>query len=862
MSADLYPELHVARLLIELGIPVFVAKPAMSGGVWNPKGGTGRCGFVLPREWQKTIATANWLPAPDGTIAKGFEGRAWQPGDALGAVGGHGLDFVDVDLRTEGAEASWAELQAVMPPVYFTQTSPSGGFHAAVASMDVGERVGFVPGIDLRAGRADGTGRGFIFLSPTVKLSKVTDEVMPYAVTEMSLLEKLALSDDPAAVLAADDTDDLRAIVAAEKAHPAVFMEVGEVDGLLPYNAFGGAANVKTVSEATEHINRKLNDLRAARKGYVYDALNTAALQVGHYVPSMYTVEQAEEVLRDALNTATGGLIWSPNMPGYWDETQAIAKGLRDGAATPTHLMADPPPTIPTQRLHAVASPEVGQAEPVRKAEAWQLVEREKATDIKAMMAAIPRLPREWWDKRETTKHLYAAARAARISPEAQLACHLTEVLAASDHRYVLPPKVGGMAVGSLNQYVALVGPPGAGKNEAMDTAREAIKVLMRNPTPFGVQTQGGNPFDTTTLGRVHKAKPATAQGINAMFRQREGSGKGPKMLRKVRDNVLLQVGEITSFDAIATGYGDPSGTLCDAWSGAALDARPKGQEHWLPIPEHGYRLCMITGVQPEAAAAMIKKKAIGLPQRHLWIPSTPLVEDMFTVTEETLSAHEAAWPRPEPRTRPEMDKPPSDGPRKITDYGSESDQIAIGQSFTLAELTVDRPVQVAIAAWSSKIASGDCHELDAHAGLVRTKLAAAFALSDGRTRVTVEDWDMACDLMAVSDATRAVILSCLKNLRANEDRSKGWSLAVQEHARDEVGDALMVAKADDWIGTKLTDEYQPCGPLRNNMPARLKDYFHAAMDRRVSQRRADCIDTESTKGGGSKGRRCRRCGA
>src|SRR5690606_41391920 len=39
---------------------------------------------------------------------------------------------------------------------------------------------GFLPGVDLKGGKADGSSRGFAFIAPTVKPSKTTGELSPY----------------------------------------------------------------------------------------------------------------------------------------------------------------------------------------------------------------------------------------------------------------------------------------------------------------------------------------------------------------------------------------------------------------------------------------------------------------------------------------------------------------------------------------------------------------------------------------------------------------------------------------------------------------------------------------------------------
>ena len=160
--ADYTESLSVARELIDAGIPVFVAKSAIdSDGRWNPTGGHNGCGYWLPKGWQRT--------EPDVRVLDDY-----RLGDALGMVCGHGLDGVDTDPRNGGHESRAAlENDGAMPRIYGKAATPSGGTYELVASMGVRSRDNVCPGIDVKAGAPDGTGRGFLFIAPTRKRSKL-----------------------------------------------------------------------------------------------------------------------------------------------------------------------------------------------------------------------------------------------------------------------------------------------------------------------------------------------------------------------------------------------------------------------------------------------------------------------------------------------------------------------------------------------------------------------------------------------------------------------------------------------------------------------------------------------------------------
>jgi hypothetical protein len=175
---DVAADLETARALARAGVPIFLARQATDDrGVWRPDGGHSGCGYWLPRGWEQTQANPATLDA-------------WRPGMAVCAVMGHGLDALDVDPRNGGAATRDGMIGAgLWPRAYAEAATPSGGTHDLVAALDVASRDGIRPGLDVKAGTVDGDGRGFIFIAPTVKLSKTTGEVAAYRWTKRPDLE-------------------------------------------------------------------------------------------------------------------------------------------------------------------------------------------------------------------------------------------------------------------------------------------------------------------------------------------------------------------------------------------------------------------------------------------------------------------------------------------------------------------------------------------------------------------------------------------------------------------------------------------------------------------------------------------------
>lgn len=149
------PWLAAPRDYIEHGTPVFVAAPAETGE------------FKYPGGWQSLVPNVARLDP-------------WQPGWAACAVTGVTFDVIDVDPRHGGHESLNGLYEAgLVPPIYGEVATPSGGRHLYVARSGL-RKCTPAPGIDLQAGDNTGKGRGFVFMTPTIRASKVDGQPKVY----------------------------------------------------------------------------------------------------------------------------------------------------------------------------------------------------------------------------------------------------------------------------------------------------------------------------------------------------------------------------------------------------------------------------------------------------------------------------------------------------------------------------------------------------------------------------------------------------------------------------------------------------------------------------------------------------------
>lgn len=290
-EAEVQRALDIARRLIKAGVPVFAAPPDGQ----HP----GR--FILPKEWQKTYPSEVWL-------------ERWKPGWALAAVGGHICDFLDVDPRSGGLESE-KEVRAAgqWPRSFGRQTTPSGGTHDLISATGERKVTGFMPGLDLQAGDVTGTGRGFVWISPTVRPSKDPEtlgQMVPYRWMEEPDLDHLMEYRTPRGEVTDDTLDGLLSRVHAYRTRVPTQREraaepVSADDPFATSASLSGGSTGErtfTMAQAQDFIRPYLIDLQRAQVGVIEEKANTAATALSHFVPTFWTVDQAYALLSGALS--------------------------------------------------------------------------------------------------------------------------------------------------------------------------------------------------------------------------------------------------------------------------------------------------------------------------------------------------------------------------------------------------------------------------------------------------------------------------------------------------------------------------------------------------------------------------------
>lgn len=298
LTPDQRDALEVARGLAAAGIPIFVAAP-------DPNTQTG---FALPSAWQQT--------APDPSVVD-----RWRPGMALCAVMGQGLDLIDVDPRNGGDAAA---MNGSTPVCYGVALTPSGGMHSFIRSIGSGSRDNVFPGIDIKSGTPEGEGRGFAFLAPTVRTSKVTGEPAAYRWAKAPDLQLLAQGGDTSGERLAARIRELKANSGA----------VRHVSGPDFWREFLASKEPSSAPAAERAIHEKLADVEnfdtAAGAGF-RQVLMRASMTLGGYVGGGY-LDEGDAQAR--LEAAVSSVFGSPDE----EDLRWIAQGLADGAQYPFYV--------------------------------------------------------------------------------------------------------------------------------------------------------------------------------------------------------------------------------------------------------------------------------------------------------------------------------------------------------------------------------------------------------------------------------------------------------------------------------------------------------------------------------------------
>jgi hypothetical protein len=494
-------------------------------------------------------------------------------------------------------------------------------------------------------------------------------------------------------------------------------------------------------------LTRELEQLLNTTEGSRNHQLNTAAYSLGQLVAAGHLNETD---VRDQLTAAafTIGLDAS-EIPG------TIRSGIRAGAKQPRNVQPLPP--IPTN------------------------VEEVPAVDLGGVDT-------DFWDRLEVLQHIREFARARMCSAWSLLGVVLLRALAVTPAHVVLPPLIGGY--GSLNMFVALVGPSGVGKGATEAAAVDAID------------------FYTD----IYTAPVGSGEGIAHQYAHRERGG-----ITRDRDSVLFTVPEVDTLTALGQRQGSTLlSQLRSAFSGERLGFGYADATRRIPIERHTYRLGLTLGVQPEKAGPLILDSDGGTPQRFIWLPATDP-----TITSE---------PPPTPSQWVIE-------PQRWTPGGDMFHVLSV-------PTTVAKMIREAHA----RRARGEGEALDGHALFAREKIAQAICILDRRRTMIESDWDLSGIVMHVSDITRAHVTDTINRLVHKADTARAHREASRVLIVSETVSEAAVKRVAGRVARLLVDAEMSWSDARRRVAQRDREHFEEAVERLISAGQVEVSGDESNR--------------
>ncbi|AOL10920.1 MAG: hypothetical protein ACLU7Y_06035 [Bifidobacterium longum] len=369
---------------------------------------------------------------------------------------------------------------------------------------------------------------------------------------------------------------------------------------------------------------------------------------------------------------------------------------------------------------------------------------------------------RQFWDSTPSLRYVFDYARAKQVAPWATLFVVLARISVAMPPHVVTPSLVSS-EYGSLNVFVGILGPSGMGKGLTTGVARSLVPDIRKAMT----------------------AQPASGEGIPAMFTTRKKQDEGDRQVQVVvcaNCRALLDIPEI----AVLGGNSKRQGSilipmLTSAWSGEDLGCFTKNEANRYTVPRYGYRLSLITGVQPSNLGMILDESGTGLPQRFLFAPVT----DSEAPEEPPQAPFGSIFPFDVAALPADMMVSALD---TLYQAGSRYDMMDHGE--TSYPLTVMEYPQIAYAE-ARRVRADTLHgkvsdPLDAHRLGLKTKVAALLAMLDHPNdplKVRERDWTLADYVCEKSAQFRAEAIQQAEEIKRT---LKAEAIALDDDARAE----------------------------------------------------------------------------
>lgn len=366
--------------------------------------------------------------------------------------------------------------------------------------------------------------------------------------------------------------------------------------------------------------------------------------------------------------------------------------------------------------------------------------------------------PESVWERSPQLARIHQAAKARNISPDAVLLCVLAHLAATLPRGSEVDT---GSGASPLNTFVALIGASGTGKTKAAIAAED----LLGDYLAAARHHLGSGGLVNTAIGsgegmvQVFMGKPPkdpdawrTQQGDTAQV--------------QVRHNAFFHADEGRS--ALAQGGRSGStlfGTLCSLWSGQSVGQANASADRTRHLARDSYSVGVMLGFQPATVADLFADDNGGTPQRFLFA-----------------SASYPPWAELDPDDT-------SDWPGRLS--------IRYRREAVLFTLAHDQQSEIRARARARHHPDFEDKPLDAHADLIRARVAALLALLHDTRTVGPDGWELAGVICRRSAALRDHIAGAAeRRARAEGERRKREQIEVGTAIQDHVQKVSEVERA------------------------------------------------------------------
>lgn len=369
----------------------------------------------------------------------------------------------------------------------------------------------------------------------------------------------------------------------------------------------------------------------------------------------------------------------------------------------------------------------------------------------------------EFWESSEQLRYIRDFARSRQVSPWAVYGGVTARLVASVGPHVVLPPIVSDYS--SLNLFVGVCGKSASGK--AFGPGRKCFAELA-----------GGYEFGI-----------GSGEGVTHQFVRYDSNTGADVQFRSAAIGTAEEIDSLAAlFDRSSS---TTSGVLRKAWSGEPLGHGYVDASKAVSLPPHSYRLCVLTGVQPLRAQALLDEGPGGLPQRFLFLPANDPGKPGWRTLPDP----------PEPMALPAL--PPG---WRIPDLVEEADFFGDGDRRprtpgAFIEIGVPDEVRAEIkdardeAMNDISLVDSD-DDLGSHRYLLWQRAAVPLFLLEGRTEIEMGDWQRAEVVMAVSDQMVDAMRGAIRASAARKNYGAGLAAAERAAVIAQRTDADALTKA------------------------------------------------------------------